>query len=164
MTPYYEDDAVTIYHGDCRYIDAWLWADVLVTDPPYGRSWRQGNIKGHSRNPDSNDGIANDKDTSVRDAALALWGDRPAIVFGDLMLPPPQDLDSPAFMQKSRARKGFVVRSVVCVAMRRPYISSVRGGPVWVAGRRCSVPETRSAALRVPCRQVAGTLTRNQAT
>jgi DNA modification methylase len=33
MTPYYRDDYVTIYHGDCREILPELQADVVVTDP-----------------------------------------------------------------------------------------------------------------------------------
>ena len=35
MTPYYEDDAVTIYHGDCREVLPTLEFDGLVTSPPY---------------------------------------------------------------------------------------------------------------------------------
>lgn len=36
MTPYYQDDAVTIYHGDCREILPTLEpVDLVLTDPPY---------------------------------------------------------------------------------------------------------------------------------
>ena len=36
MTPYYEDDAVTIYHGDCREVLATITGvHVTVTSPPY---------------------------------------------------------------------------------------------------------------------------------
>ena len=96
MKPYYQDEAVTLYHGDCREVTAWLEADVLVFDPPYGRSWRQGEVKskgssrGHVRNEASQTGIANDDSTAVRDMVLELWdGKGQAICFGDLMLPPP---------------------------------------------------------------------------
>ena len=92
MKPYYQDELVTLYHGDCREVTAWIEADVLVSDPPYGRAWKQGDTgKGRGWASDNHAGIANDATTAARDAALVLWGDRPSILFGDLMLPPPPD-------------------------------------------------------------------------
>ena len=41
LTPYYEDDAVTIFHGDCRDILPGLAFDAVVTDPPYGIGYEQ---------------------------------------------------------------------------------------------------------------------------
>ena len=74
--PYYSDESVTLFHGDCLEVDEWLAADVLVTDPPYGMSLRSGR-EGHHGDL----AIAHDEDTSVRDAALSAWGDGPALVF-----------------------------------------------------------------------------------
>lgn len=84
MTPYYQDDAVTIYHGDWRDVAEWLTGDVLVTDPPYGMALRsrRGGAFGAST-------IAGDDDPHERDDALARWGDRPALVFGRWSVPRP---------------------------------------------------------------------------
>lgn len=82
-TPYYRDGLVTLYHGDCRAVTEWIDADVLVTDPPYG-------IDYHSRRRRERDGsIVGDLDTGVRDATLAMWGGRPALVFGTWRAPRP---------------------------------------------------------------------------
>ena len=90
MSPYYEDEWVTLYHGDCREVTAWLDADVLVTDPPYGRAWKQGDTaSARGWRSNAHAGIMGDEDTSARDDVLAMWGDRPALAFGDLTLPPP---------------------------------------------------------------------------
>jgi DNA modification methylase len=94
--PYYEDDFVTLYHGDCLEIDAWLQADVLVTDPPYGTQFSEDNPKGgYGRRQNAGLGpegfvIANDGTTETRDAALAKWAHQgPALVFGSPRLSDP---------------------------------------------------------------------------
>ncbi len=49
MKPYYQDSAVTIYHGDCREILRDMpCADLIVTDPPYGLSLIGGRHKGQA--------------------------------------------------------------------------------------------------------------------
>ena len=83
MKPYYEDDAVTIYHGDCREILPTLEADVLVTDPPYGMGY-VAHCGYETTQP-----IKGDHDTSLRDEILDYWGDRPALVFGTWKKPRP---------------------------------------------------------------------------
>ena len=39
MTPYYQDEFVTIYHGNCRDVLDASWApDLTIADPPYGQT------------------------------------------------------------------------------------------------------------------------------
>ncbi|WP_344609929.1 site-specific DNA-methyltransferase, partial [Sporichthya brevicatena] len=97
-------DHVTLYHGDCLQLTAWLEADVLVTDPPYGIAWKRhrisrvsaadrarGDYRTHVRHSFNDIGIQNDETTEARDAALAMWGTKKAsVVFGSLLLPPPR--------------------------------------------------------------------------
>lgn len=91
-TPYYQDEHVTLYHGDCLEMgDLWAGCDVLLSDPPYGRGWNQNFMPGKTNSVLTRVGIANDKTTDTRDAMLAMWGqDKPAITFGDLMVAPPE--------------------------------------------------------------------------
>lgn len=38
MTPYYDEDGIVIYHGDCREVLPVLDADLAIVDPPYGET------------------------------------------------------------------------------------------------------------------------------
>ena len=49
MKSYYEDSAVTIYHGDCREILPTLpKCDLVLTDPPYGIDYDSSHSKYHN--------------------------------------------------------------------------------------------------------------------
>lgn len=91
--PYYADEYVTLYHGDCLELaDLWTCADVLVTDPPYGVQWeshhgdRRNTQRKATRTPNV---LAGDSSPAARDDALAVWGDRASITFGSWRVPRP---------------------------------------------------------------------------
>lgn len=115
--PYYQDEYVTLYLGDNRERKEWLQADVLVTDPPYGIAWTRSGIsratradklagrytKDREKRTTFNDGgILNDDTTEARDWVLAEWGDRPAYVFGSLLMPPPSGTKQVAIYGKPK--------------------------------------------------------------
>lgn len=87
-TIYYEDESVVLHHGDCLEITDWLDADVLVTDPPYGigaalSSGGKKSDRHYGKNkPTHERKVAWDRTLEARNAAIALWGARPAAVFG----------------------------------------------------------------------------------
>lgn len=64
--PYYQDEHVTLYHGDCLEItEWWLYAEVLVTDPPYGVNYT--GVSAPAK-------IAGDNDFTTAETALRLAG------------------------------------------------------------------------------------------
>lgn len=79
--PYYSDDHVTIYHGDCLELLDKLKFDVIVTDPPYGIGWKRS--ANPARASKAHAGIMHDEDTFHRDRVLTMF-DGPAVVFGSL--------------------------------------------------------------------------------
>lgn len=45
MMPYYQEDGITIYHGDCRDIIPSLpQVELICTDPPYGLNYNNGDL------------------------------------------------------------------------------------------------------------------------
>lgn len=99
-TPYYQDENVTLYYGDCLELTDWTQGDVLITDPPYGMAYVSNSSKyGKS------DAISGDKDTNLRESILYLWQEydeggesthqeplRPALVFGTWRVERPKNI------------------------------------------------------------------------
>ena len=72
MKPYYADESVTLYHGDCREVLPTLESvDLLLTDPPYGIAsvWTGGRSHGWG-NARSDSGVRNGWDAAAPDKAL----------------------------------------------------------------------------------------------
>jgi len=75
MDPYYSDDHVTIYHGDCLKILPELEFDAVVTDPPYG-------INAEARPHGANSGQIATWDEFVPYDLLGMFGPVSVIWFG----------------------------------------------------------------------------------
>jgi len=85
LKPYYQDDAVTIYHGDCREIVPQLGRfDAVITDPPYGCSATTSRGGAYS-----NFSIAGDNNAELRDWLISII-DCPWIMFGSPRVPRPK--------------------------------------------------------------------------
>jgi len=98
--PYYEDEWVTLYHGDCLEITEWLAADVLVTDPPYGQNYKSNMNRGNRTN--WHELIHGDNNTDLRDKSLELWGNEKAgLVFGTWKIEKPKQTKQTVIWDKT---------------------------------------------------------------
>lgn len=153
MTPYYTDEHVTLWHGNCLDVSDWLGADILVTDPPYGID---GNLSfGHrGRKPAAGHQRVNakpkwDSNLTIRNDALALWGDKPYAVFGS----PTRLDDIPQFREFPLVwDKGIVGMGDTTFPWGRGYELVYVNGPGWT-GRRES-PVIRVAHLSSAATQI----------
>ena len=133
--PYYQDELVTLYHGDCLDLaDQWTGADVLVSDPPYGVAYTSGRVDGRQRNTT---GIKNDRTPQVRDAALRLWGDKPAIVFGSWRVQKPESTRQMLIWDKGNDPGTGDLTMPWGSSFEEIYV--IGRGDIWQGGRTVSV-------------------------
>ena len=137
MSLYYQDDYVTLYHGDCLTEHReWLEADVLVTDPPYGIAIRTGRTAGNGTEgrrerakelrESGTQRIANDKNSAARDAVIEAWGDGPAMVFGSWRVPRPATTRQRLLWVKTAPGTGMAVGE------RQPWVA--RDEEIYILG------------------------------
>ena len=81
MKPYYSDESVTIFHGDCRDVLPTLdKVDLVLTDPPYGIAFESSKT-GHDGGV-ALPSIQGDEDATVRDFVVKNFQCVPMLVFG----------------------------------------------------------------------------------
>ena len=138
MTLYYQDDHVTLYHGNCLTEHReWLDADVLVTDPPYGVKWAQrlGRYTGAGSYKKIHMAVSGDADEGLRDAVLAEWGARPAVVFGSWKAARPSGVRSRLIWDKQGSHPG---------PLNAPFYTADEEVYILGKGFRASSPPQRS--------------------
>jgi hypothetical protein len=80
LTPYYSENGITIYHGDCREVAPALGrVELLCTDPPYGVAFKSG---WNGRHGDC--AVRHDQTTELRDWMLENIEYHGAFVFGSV--------------------------------------------------------------------------------
>ena len=140
MTIYYQDEHVTLYHGDCLELTEWTNADVLVTDPPYGISWEQPAYKTVGKSEGKRTklhlGIQNDGDLTARDAVLEAWAPRPALVFGAIDQPFP-----------ARTKRVLVWKKPNDAGLFGQSIWRKDWEPIFIVGKWPQVPATESSVI-----------------
>lgn len=151
MSVYYKNDGITLYLGDCREHLEWLAADVLVTDPPYGRNWSIPAGKSHASGGawSAKPPIVGDESTAVRDEILGIWGSRPAVCFGDLLLEPPAQTRRVLIYQKPP--------DAGIMGSGAGFRKDVEA--IYLSGAGWSPRGTRSAVIATAARGMSGTLT-----
>jgi site-specific DNA-methyltransferase (adenine-specific) len=138
---YYQDDLVTLLHGDCLELTDWVNADVLVTDPPYGIAWEAkkgaygADMKNRPAQVITKNVIANDQTPEIRDAVLDLWGNKPAIVFGSWKIVRPPLTEHRLIWHKAGMPPG---------PLNAPFMSQDEEVYIWGQGFRKSSPPLRS--------------------
>ena len=124
MTPYYQDESVTIWHGDCREVLASLEpVDHVITDPPYeaeahnlGRRAFSG--KSSAEHPK---GIAEDRPldfSAITDDDRRVTGSLMAVLSRGWLQPELRLRKVPAKVRKTRKRRRE--RSKLIVEVRVP--------------------------------------------
>jgi site-specific DNA-methyltransferase (adenine-specific) len=135
MSIYYQDDFITLYHGDCLEQTAWLEADVLVTDPPYGQAYKSGMDKGSRTN--WHEVIAGDESTDARDYALALWDSNKAgLVFGTWKVEKPKQTRQTIIWDKTPC--GFMGDLAIPFGLAHEEIYCI-GKDGWTGNREASI-------------------------
>jgi site-specific DNA-methyltransferase (adenine-specific) len=164
MTPYFERDGITIFHGDCREVLPTLTAgsvDLVLTDPPYGIGYATNFVVRGVGAPWLGSTIGGDNDPSLRDSVLASLAGLPMFVFGSWKVTRPAKTRAVLIWDKGPERgmgdlsfpwkPSFDEIYVLGEGFRGKRDEAVLKGfglPSWVAHGRCHPNEKPVALLR----------------